>query len=88
MDGDTNHTISHWIANATSGGLVVTTVMGWAPAAAALVGLVWYLIQIYESSTVQRWLAFRRSRKLAHLKARVLMMEAQSRPPLPGPDGV
>lgn len=86
MDADTNHTISHWIANVTSGGLVVSTVLGWAPALAAIVGLIWYLIQIYESTTVQRWMATRRVRKLARLKAQVVMLEHKTHAPFPQPN--
>lgn len=83
---ETNHTISHWIANFISGGAVIATMTGYIPAAAATVGLIWYLIQIYESSTTQRWIANRRVRKLARLKARVIMLEARGHaaPLLPG----
>lgn len=37
-------------------GTVVATIAGWLPAIAALASLVWTLIRIYESRTVQRWL--------------------------------
>lgn len=81
---ETNHTFSHWIANFVSGGAVLSAVIGYTPAIAAFVGLIWYLIQIYESSTVQRWIAGRRIRKLARLKARVIMLEARAHTaPLP-----
>ncbi len=59
--------------------------MGLAPAIAAAVGGIWYLIKIYESATVQRWVNARRVRKLARLKARVIMLEAQGREPLQMP---
>lgn len=78
--------INQWVGNIFSVGAIVTTIMGLAPAFAALVALVWYLLQIYESATVQRWFATRRVRKLAQLKARVLMMEAQAKSALPGPE--
>lgn len=79
-------TINQWLGNGLSIGAIASTMLGWTPAVAAIVALVWYLIQIYESTTVQRWLATRRNRKLARLKARVLMMEARSKPPIPGPE--
>jgi hypothetical protein len=60
--------------------------MGWAPGIAALVALIWYLIQIYESATVQRWVANRRIRKIARMKAKVMMLEARHRDPLRGLD--
>lgn len=84
MDG--HNSISTWISNILGGGLVLTTILGLVPAAAAFVAFIWYSIQIYESETVRRWTAARRFRKLARLKARVLMLEAQSKPALPGPE--
>lgn len=77
--------INLWLGNSLSIGAIVTSFMGVVPGIAAAVALIWYLIQIFESATAQRWLATRRNRKLARLKARVLMMEAQQQPPLPGP---
>lgn len=69
-----------WFGNIASGVTIVTTLFGILPALAAGVALVWYVIQIYESTTVQRWLAGRRMRKIARLKARVLMMESHVAP--------
>lgn len=86
MSGPEDHNISQWIANGVAGSAIITSILGIVPVVAALVALIWYVIQIYESATVQRWLSLRRVRKLARLKARVLMLEAQSRPPLPGPE--
>lgn len=82
---DSQHNISQWIGNSVTGGAIIATLIGVIPAAAATVALIWYLIQIYESATVQRWLANRRTRRLARLKARVIMLEAQGRPALPSP---
>lgn len=79
-------TVNQWLGNGLSIGAIASTLVGWTPAIAAIVALIWYIIQIYESATVQRWLANRRVRKLARLKARVLMLEAQGKPPLPGPE--
>ena len=83
MDG--SHNISTWAGNLVSASAIIGAIAGWLPALAALVGLIWYLIQIYESATVQRWAAARRARKIARLKAKVLLMEAQNLVPLPGP---
>lgn len=80
-----DNSVSTWISNIVSTGAVAATILGYVPAAAALVALIWYMIQIYESATVRRWLADRRVRKLARLKARVIMLEAQSRAALPMP---
>jgi hypothetical protein len=35
---------------------VLGTLMDWLPAVAALLSIVWTLLRIYESKTVQRWL--------------------------------
>lgn len=35
--------------------VVLATLVEWLPAAAALASLVWSLIRIYETQTVQRW---------------------------------
>ncbi len=80
-----DHVLS-WIGNGASLGAVVTTLFGYLPPIAAFIALIWYLIQIFESGTVQKWIKTRRVRKIARMKARVLLMEAQDRPPLPGPD--
>lgn len=77
---DSNH-INLWLGNALSLGAIVSTFMGWAPAIAAIVALIWYLLQIYESPTTQRWLANRRLRKIAALKARIVLLEAIAQPP-------
>lgn len=83
MDGNA---INQWLGNIVSVAAVIGALAGWVAPIAAVVALIWYLIQIYESETVRRWAATRRARKLARLKARVLMLEAQSRRALPGPD--
>lgn len=80
--------VSMWVGNALSIGAIIGSFAGWAPAIAAVVALIWYLIQIFESKTVQRWMSERRMRKLARLKARVIMIEAKARRRLPGPDEV
>ena len=75
---DSSHSISNWLGNLVSASAIVGAIAGWLPALAAIVGLIWYLIQIFESATVQRWTAARRTRKIARLKAKVMMMEARS----------
>ncbi len=75
---DSSHSISTWLGNLVSASAIVGAIAGWLPALAAIVGLIWYLIQIFESATVQRWTAARRTRKIARLKAKVMLMEARS----------
>lgn len=83
MTGDTS--ISSWVSNIVSTGAVAATLLGYVPSIAAIVALLWYLIQIWESATARRWVADRRLRKLARLKAQVIMLEAQSHAALPMP---
>lgn len=82
-----DHTTSAgtWAASAISTLAILGSALGYAPAFGAFVAAIWYLIKIYESATVQRWVHNRRVRKLARLKARVLMLEAQAQRPLPLP---
>jgi hypothetical protein len=68
-----------WIGNGASVGAIISTMTGWLPPAAAFIALVWYIIQIYESDTIQRWVKSRRIRKIARMKAQVLLMEAQDK---------
>lgn len=77
-----DHPASQWAGNLISAAAIISTFLGWAPAVAALVGGIWYLIKIYESATVQRWVHARRARKIARLKARVILLEAQAREPI------
>ena len=82
---DHDHSFTTWIGNAFGAGTLAATWAGWMPTiatiAASSVALVWYLIQIHESETVRRWLASRRARKIARLRARLILLEAK--PPLP-----
>lgn len=51
------------IIDVAAAGGVVATILGWLPAVAATLGIIWYLIQIIESQTGQKFLAWL-SRKL------------------------
>jgi len=48
--------IKHIIDTLSIGG-VMATLAGWLPAIAALASLVWTIIRIMETKTVQRWLS-------------------------------
>lgn len=76
-----NSPLSYWLANAAGAGSIVATIAGWVPPLAAGVALVWYLIQITESQTVQNWIKNRRLRKIARLKAEAIMLEAKMHQP-------
>ena len=68
--------IVQWVGNIFSIGAIWAAFVGVAPAAGALVALIWYTIQIKESETAKRWFASRRTRKIARLKARLVKLEA------------
>jgi hypothetical protein len=74
---NSEHNFTLWISNLVGGATIVSTLTGMVPAIAAGVALVWYLIQIHESATIQKWIKGRRIRRLAHLKAQALMLEAK-----------
>lgn len=73
--------ISYWLANIAGTGSILASVLGYTPALAAGVALIWYFIQISESKTVQAWVKNRRVRKLAKLKAEAIMLEAKLQHP-------
>jgi hypothetical protein len=86
FENSSGNAISNLISSGTAAGVVVGAVFSFLPPVAALVALVWYFIQIWESATVRAWIAKRRTRKLARMKAEVIMLEARMRPPLDGPE--
>jgi len=66
--------IPNAVGHLVAGSAVLTTIAGMLPPAVALVALVWYVIQIYESKTFQRWYrdrqVARRAKTLEKLRAR------------------
>lgn len=46
--------VDHLFAHIASLGAIFATIAGWLPSIAALVAVLWYVLQIYESKTVQR----------------------------------
>lgn len=44
------------VVDAASIGAVIATLAGWLPQIAALASLVWTVIRIYETDTVQGWI--------------------------------
>ena len=63
------------VGNSLSLGAIVGTLMGWLPYLAAIIAVIWYLIQIYETNTVQTWLRTRRLAKIVRLKEEQLRLE-------------
>lgn len=72
---------THETVHATAGQVLSLTaiggaVMGIVPPIAAIVGLIYYLILLYETATVQGWITKRRERKLAKLAAKAIVVQA------------
>lgn len=91
MDEHGHHYIVSWIGNSISVGVIYASVMGILPAVAAIAAIIWYYIQISESQTVRHWKARRLARKIAKVKAQLVLLEAEvphhEKPALPLDDG-
>jgi hypothetical protein len=74
MDHDQVH---NWVGNLASLGAIALSFAGILPAVAAIVAAVWYGIQVYESDTVIKWRRNRKHRKIIHLQAKLLMLQAE-----------
>jgi hypothetical protein len=70
-----------WAADVVSAGAIVGSIIGYLPYIAALVGMIWYAIQIWESRTVQHWWRnrqmVRKAKRIARLKAKEKVIVAQ-----------
>lgn len=68
-------------ADIVGAGTIIAAFIGYLPAIAAAVALCWYLIQIWESRTIQHWVQnramVRKAKKIARLKAREKVISAQ-----------
>lgn len=51
-----------YTVDAMSGMAIVATLLGFLPSIAAIAGIIWYGIQIFESKTVQGWIAKRKAK--------------------------
>ena len=71
----------HKLVSVGSTFVVIGTIVGWLPYIAAFAAFVWYVIQIWESNTIQNWytarVAVRRARKIAKLKATEKLIAAK-----------
>lgn len=70
-----DYPIISWIGNSASVGVIVSAIIGWLPAAAALIAVIWYLVQLYESKTIQRFLDRRLRKKLVKLHSEAARLE-------------
>lgn len=68
-----------WLGHIFAGGSIAAALVGVVPWAAAVFGMIYYSIQIYESKTCQHWLATRRARRIATYRGAIAKLEAESR---------
>ena len=77
----TTANVAAWAADVVSALAILGVLLGYLPYFAALAGLVWYCIQIWESKTVQHWLENRRmvqrAKKIAKLRAKEKVIVAK-----------
>jgi hypothetical protein len=75
------HSPAAVVGDIVSAGAIVASFLGYVPLIAALFALVWYMIQIWESRTVQHWWRNRqmvkKAKKVARLKAKEKVIVAQ-----------
>lgn len=63
MDNSHQFDLGHITGHAVSLGAIFGAFLGILPALAALGAVIWYVLAIYETRTVQTWLQRRRERK-------------------------
>lgn len=68
--------LSHVVGHAVSVGAIAGSAWGFLPVFAALVALIWYLIQIWESRTVQHYVA---NRRMVHRQRRINKLRAKEK---------
>lgn len=68
------------VGNTISIGTLVSVLTGILPFIASIVALVWYVIQIKESETWRKRVAYRRQKRLAKLRAELAYLEVMSTP--------
>lgn len=64
MSNNTTENLKH-VVDLVSFSTVLATLAAWLPPIAALVSIVWGVIRIYETTTVQKILAYRKSKPVA-----------------------
>lgn len=65
------YNVVRYTADGISGIAIVGTLLGYLPSIAALAGIIWYGVQIYESKTVQKGIRrWRLKRRVARLAAK------------------
>ena len=70
-----NNIVSQWLGSLASLGAIIASYAGWVPSVAALLALIWYIIQIKESDTVRAWQKRRMRYRLEYLHQEAARLE-------------
>ncbi len=70
--------LSHWTGHIISLFALTGSLFGVIPAIAGVAALIWYVIQIVESRTVQEWVHRRNARKIVKLQAELAALELRN----------
>ena len=70
--------MSHWAGHLISLFALTGSLFGVNPAIAGVAALIWYVIQIYESRTIQDWVQKRNARKIVKLQAELAALELRN----------
>ena len=72
-------TIGNVVGNSVAGSTIAATLLGYLPNAlgviGSILGIIWFMVSIDETKTFQACLQRRRDRKVAKLKAKLLLLE-------------
>ena len=74
---ESHNSLISWTVNGVAIGTIVTSIVGLIPAFAAMVAAIYYAVQVWESETVRYWRESRRLKKIAALRAKILLLEAE-----------
>lgn len=64
-----------WTAHIVSPVAFIGTLLGFLPGATAVIIFLFYSVQLYESKSVQKWIANRRERRLQKLRMKIQCLE-------------
>ena len=78
---DDLHSTGYFLAHLFSGGAILGAILGFFPAFAAFFALVFYMIQIWESTTIQNmtngWRKAWKLRKIARLRGKIKVLTGE-----------
>lgn len=72
------HQFAVWFAHIASLGGLVGASLGVLPPIGAIVAIIWYVLNILDHPRVQKWMHYRRARKIARLEAKLIELRAMS----------